>query len=110
MKKYAISSQKREYPKDWIYTVSTDTDDPDAFNRVEYSQCAVCEMMKDFDAQELMPYCNIVDFMMAKALGIGFENPDVIGRGSKTCVGIFRKDHKCEIPDYLRFAFEGLEF
>jgi hypothetical protein len=66
--------------------------------------------MKETGAEELMPYCNFVDFIIAKSLGFGLENPRVIGRGDETCVGIFRKDKKCEIPDYLEFAFKGLRF
>jgi hypothetical protein len=110
MKKHAAISQRREYSKDWIYSVSTETDDPDIFFEVEYSQCTVCILMKETGAEGLMPYCNFVDYIMAKSLGYGFENPRVIGRGDETCVGIFRKDNKCEIPDYLEFAFEGLRF
>jgi len=110
MKKRATISQGREYAKDWIYSVATATDDPDIFFEVEYSQCPVCILMKETGAEELMPYCNFVDFIMAKSLGYGFANPRVIGRGSETCVGIFRKDHKCDIPDYLEFAFKGLRF
>ncbi len=110
MKKHAGISSERKYPKNWIYSVSTEADDPDVLLRVEYSQCAVCILMEDLGAEELMPYCNIADFIMAKSLGFGLENPRVLGRGSETCVGIFRKDDKCEIPDYLEFAFEGLEF
>lgn len=110
MKKRAAISQRREYPEDWVYSVSTETDDPDIFFEVEYSQCTVCILMKAAGAEELMPYCNFVDFIMAKSLGYGYENPRVIGRGDETCVGIFRKDNKCEIPDYLEFAFKGLRF
>lgn len=110
MEKRAAISQRRRYPKDWVYSVSRDTEDPDTLFQVEYSQCAVCLLMEECGAEELMPYCNVVDFIMAKSLGYGFENPLVIGRGSETCVGIFRKDDRCEIPDYLDFAFEGLEF
>ena len=110
MKKHAAISQRGEYPKDWIYSVSAATNDPDIFFEVEYSQCAVCILMKETGAEELMPYCNFVDFIMAKSLGYGFENPRVIGRGDATCVEIFRKDGKCEIPDYLKFAFERLRF
>jgi len=103
-------SREREYPKNWVYTVSTDVDDPGVLFKVEYSQCAVCEIMKELGAEELMPYCNTADYLMAKSLGFGFENPHVLGRGDYTCVGLFRKDGKCEIPDYLVFAFEGLQF
>jgi hypothetical protein len=110
MKRHAASSRERKYPKDWVYSVSTDTGDPGVLFRVEYSQCAACMLLEDFDAEELMPYCNVADFLMARALGFGFENPEVLGRGDGTCVGLFRKDGRCEIPDYLRFAFEGLEF
>ena len=110
MIKHSGISLKREYPENWVYTVSTDVDDPGVLFKVEYSQCAVCEIMKEFGAEELMPYCNFADYLMAKSLGFGLENPRVLGRGDDTCVGLFRKDGKCEIPDYLQFAFEGLEF
>jgi len=110
MRKNGGISQKREYPMNWVYAASTDVDDPNVLFKVEYSQCAVCEIMKLFGAEELLPYCNVVDYLMAKSLGFGFENPLVLGRGGDTCVGLFRKDSKCEIPDYIEFAFEGLEF
>lgn len=110
MKKRAAISQQRRYPKDWVYLATSSDDNPDVLLRVEYSQCTACLMMQEFDAVELMQYCNVADFMMAKALGFGFENPDVLGRGAGTCVGLFRRDSTCRIPDYLEFAFEGLEF
>ena len=110
MRRHGVISQEREYPKNWVYTTSTNVDDPDVLFKVEYSQCAVCEIMKKFGAEELLPYCNIVDYLMAKSLGFGFENPQVLGRGGDTCVGLFRKDSNCELPDYLQFAFEGLDF
>ncbi len=110
MKKHAALSQERKYPKNWTYSLTTDTGDPDALFKVEYSQCTVCEMMKDQDVVELMRYCNVADFLMAKALGFGFENPEVLGRGAATCVGVFRTDRRCEIPGYLDFAFEDLKF
>ena len=110
MKKHTTLSQRREYSKDWVYSVSTETDDPDIHFEVEYSQCAVCILVKETGAEELIPYCNFVDHIMAKSFRYGFENPRVIGRGDNTCVGIFRKDGRCEIPDYLESFFEGLRF
>lgn len=110
MRKRAEISQKRLYPKDWIYSVSTETAGSDIRFKVEYSQCTVCILMKETGAEDLLPYCNFVDFIMAKSLGYGMENPKVIGRGDEVCVGVFRKDHKCEVPDYLEFAFKDLEF
>lgn len=47
---------------------------------------------------------------MAKSLGFGYADPRAIGRGDETCVGVFRKDSRCEIPDNLEFAFKGLRF
>lgn len=110
MKKHAEISQKREFEKNWVYTASTRTERDDARLKVEYSQCAVCLMMEEFEANELLPYCNVADFIMAKSLGFGFENPNVLGRGDRTCIGLFRSDDKCEIPGYLEFAFKGLDF
>ena len=51
---------------------------------------AVCEIMKEFGAEELLPYCNIADHLMAKSLGFAFENPRVLGWGDSPCVGLFR--------------------
>jgi len=94
-------SREREYPKNWVYTVSTDVDDPGVLFKVEYSQCAVCEIMKEFGAEELMPYCNIADYLMAKSLGFGFENPQVLGRGTPLAWGSSAKTVNAKYPIIL---------
>ena len=104
-------SQKKEYPKDWIFTATKGNPNPDISFTFQVQQCTMVIFMQEQGVDELMPYCDFCDFLYMKMMGAGYKcNP--IGRGYKSCDVTFFKHGKYDTPtpDHLIAAFEGLEF
>ncbi len=69
-----------------------------------YFECHECGMIKYFhahDVEELVPYCNFLDYIQSYVFGMGMRNPQNIGQGDSICCEYMKKGRFTEVPGNL---------
>jgi hypothetical protein len=75
----------------------------------ECSKCGAVDFMRKHDAEGLMPYCNFVDYIQGRVFGLGMQNPENIGQGSKVCREFFKQRRPTPLPENLRSIARGAD-
>lgn len=103
-----------------VTRIMRESDDPETFD-IQYiytpksepymimktSKCAMIHFIKKVNAEELLPLCNVFDFVQAKTMGIGLKQVSCIGYGDGICeYHFFKKADKVEFPGYLKGIIE----
>jgi len=100
LKQQAARSQKKRFPRDWVFEVV-------AGNGREFdlalvmTECAVHKMYAQFEVQELAPYCNLFDLTYSRYMGMGLDATRTIGLGCETCTLAYKKGGETLIPETL---------
>jgi len=112
--KYAAASRdparRAEYPKDFVFRQVDDSHVPGVKYKYEITQCPVQLMLDEQGVPELKPYCDFREVLMAKMGGYGWITHHG-GEGEEfVCAVMMQHDGDAEVPQHLKYAFEGLAF
>lgn len=66
------------------------------------SRCGVIRYYQTHGVEEMAQYCNIVDYVQGRVLGLGLVNPDNIGQGDPVCRELMKRGRETPIPKNLR--------
>jgi hypothetical protein len=72
----------------------------------ECSQCGVVNYFRKHGVEDLAPYCNYIDFIQSRVLGLGMQNPENIGQGSGVCREYFKQGRETCLPENLKSIAE----
>ena len=84
MQGWAMRSQQRRYPLDWVQTVFRG-DGRDFDIGVNYTECGLMKYFASLGMPELAPYPCRVDFPTARAEGTGLARTSTLAEGGKVC-------------------------
>jgi hypothetical protein len=68
----------------------------------ECQECGVIKFYQKHGVEELMQYCNFIDYIQGKAFGMGMQNPKNIGLGDEMCVQYMKQHRETMLPDNLK--------
>lgn len=68
---------------------------------VECRKCAVNDFYRSHHVEELGRFCNLVDFIQSRILGLGMENPHNIGQGGSICCEYMKQGRATAVPANL---------
>jgi len=74
----------------------------------ECNECGVIKYYKKHGAEELAPYCNFIDYIQSRIIGMGMQNPKNIGQGDKICCEYMKAGRETVVPDNLRKFTEDI--
>lgn len=84
MQRAARRSQKREYADDWVLTYVPG--DGETFDMgVDFTQCAICKLCRDHNAEEFLPHMCKVDYIECEMMGIELERKHTLAAGDAVC-------------------------
>lgn len=92
-KKWAIESQEREYPENWVGEF-VEGDGTDYDWGLNFSECGCLKILRKFGAEEIAPYACLGDFVRMRGLGIGFKRTQTLALGHGGCDFRFVKDYE----------------
>jgi hypothetical protein len=95
-KKWAIESQKREYPGSFVMTY-VEGNGRDFDYGVDYSECAICKFLSAQNALELVPYMCATDKIGSELLGWGLSRTMTIAKGDEKCDFRYKKGGTTDI-------------
>jgi hypothetical protein len=91
LKIYAMQSQSRKYPGDWVMEyIESDGEDFDF--GCNYTECAVLKFYRQMGAQDYMPYICVMDFTMSRALRTGLQRTTTLHYGGDCCDFRYKKN------------------
>lgn len=104
---YAIISQTRKFPDDWVFTYIKG--DGKNFNYgVDYAECAVLKLYKKMGAEKFMPYVCAGDFASSGVLRTGLHRTKTIYFGGQCCDFRYTKNANAlrglpfeDLPEYV---------
>ncbi|MFC1926422.1 L-2-amino-thiazoline-4-carboxylic acid hydrolase [Chloroflexota bacterium] len=67
----------------------------------ECHECGVIKYLEKHGAGEIAPYCNYVDYLQSRVLGMGMLNPSNIGQGDKKCCEYMKEGRETLLPENL---------
>jgi hypothetical protein len=112
--KYAALSRdpamQEKYPKDLVFREVDDSQVPGVAYKYEITQCPVQILLEEQGVPELKPFCDFREVLMAKMGGYGWATHHGDGDGEFVCAVMMREDGDAEVPQHLKYAFEGLAF
>ena len=74
----------------------------------ECYECGVIIYYKKHGAEELAPYCNFIDYIQSRIIGMGMHNPKNIGQGDRICCEYMKAGRETVVPDNLRKYTENI--
>ena len=81
---WALETQKRKYPGDWVATYVPG--DGKTFDLgYDYAECGALKLFRALDAAEAAPYFCINDFLASKAMGTGLFRKGTLAGGADRC-------------------------
>jgi hypothetical protein len=72
----------------------------------EATECAIVKFFNKQGVPELAYYCNFVDYIQSKVIGMGMQQLSCIGAGDKNCVECMKQGRETKIPSNLKKLFE----
>ena len=72
----------------------------------ECKKCGVVEFLKENGGEELIKYCNFMDYIQSRTFGLGWQNPVNIGQGGGSCISYMKRNRTTEIPVNLSDLIE----
>lgn len=64
-------------------------------------RCGLVTFLEKQDCGELAPYCNLVDYIQSKALGMGVQFKSCLGAGDPTCEECMKEGRPTEMPPLI---------
>jgi hypothetical protein len=99
LEKQAARSQERRYPEDWVFT-ARENGEGEAV--LEFTECAVNKLYEAQGVEDLKPYCNFVDVIYSRHMGMGVDARETLGLGCERCRLRYKHGRETVIPDRLR--------
>lgn len=91
-------SQKRRNSDDFVFSVDKGPDGKLDLS-LNFQECAVNKFYdKHEDLKDLKPYCNFFDIAYSRALGLGLDANETIGKGCSTCHLRYKKGRETLTP------------
>jgi hypothetical protein len=90
LKKQAITSQKKQYPGDYVFTY-IEGDGKEFDYGYDITECGVYKFLQAQHADELAPFLCLVDFPLSKAFGRGLVRNKTISEGAEKCDFRYKK-------------------
>lgn len=89
----------RHHPEGWKIDYRRASGGDDWY--FECTDCGVVKYMHKHDVGELAPYCNYVDYIQSRALGLGLRQSGCIGSGDSCCREDFSQGRETLTPANL---------
>jgi hypothetical protein len=97
LQKRATESQNRPYPKGYVMAfVRGDTKSFDF--GIDYTECALCNFLKENGAMELAPYICAVDKVASETMGWGLSRTMTLADGRTKCDFRFCRGGPTDVP------------
>ncbi|TAJ08101.1 hypothetical protein DMA11_21780 [Marinilabiliaceae bacterium JC017] len=85
IKKIADSSQKKEYPDDWVFECVLPGPKDNFQIGLNIHKCPISLLCKRFNAEDFFPYLCLNDYITHSMLGISLDRTKTIAHGAEIC-------------------------
>lgn len=102
-----ISKDFREAndPDSFVFNIEY-VNDEDCEIIMETTQCGMITFLRKHGAEEILPYCNMVDFQQSHYMNLGISQRSCIGYGDETCVYCFKRGRETKLPSQIQEALQ----